>query len=73
MKWPPHDFRGVNGYALSVTTARIYEAVRVQWIPNPKPLSKGALKLRQLDPARAAVGVPRGPRGEITSVLGNRL
>jgi hypothetical protein len=53
-------------------TARVYEALSVNWIPRPQPVPPGFEQLRQREPAKYQSLVPHGPRGEITSKVGIR-
>ncbi len=56
----------------SVAAARIYERVRVHWVPEPASLPSTVIKERQRNLGLFSSGVPRGPSGEIISVLGTR-
>lgn len=56
----------------ALAMAQVYEALKVQWIQNPVAISPSLLRERQREPERYASLVPRGPRGEIVTIIGVR-
>ena len=53
-----------------IVIAKLYETIRVLWIPTPRAPSSARRKRQQQDPSLATMGIARGNRGEITSSLG---
>lgn len=66
----------VSLLSLSLTgsgaSARLYERIRITWIQAPEVVPSWLASLRQREPAKYASFVPRGPRGEIDTVVGIR-
>jgi Putative amidase domain len=56
----------------ATATARVYERVRLRWIPQPLKLSREAVALRRRYPQKFCSTTPCSPCGAIWSVFGNR-
>lgn len=56
----------------SEANARLYERLRITWVQAPEVVPSSLKRLREREPAKYARVIPRGPRGEIDTIVGIR-